>query len=60
MGSRNALPTDFKAVIAFLEKGTFPVEEVVTEVVPLADAGRALAAWSESPGSVCKIHVEIA
>lgn len=59
MGSRNALPNDFKAVIAYLERGTFPVDEVVTQVVPLAEAGPALAAWSENPGDVCKIHVEI-
>ena len=32
MGSRNALPADFKAVIAYLERGTFPVDEVVTQV----------------------------
>jgi len=59
MGSRNALPADFKAVIAYLERGTFPVDEVVTQVVPLAEAGPALAAWSDNPADVCKIHVEI-
>ncbi len=59
VGSRNALPADFKAVIAYLERGTFPVDEVVTQVVPLAEAGPALAAWSDNPADVCKIHVEI-
>jgi 2-desacetyl-2-hydroxyethyl bacteriochlorophyllide A dehydrogenase len=59
MGSRNALPADFKAVIAYLERGTFPLDEVVTKVVPLAEAGPALADWSESPANVCKIHVDI-
>jgi threonine dehydrogenase-like Zn-dependent dehydrogenase len=38
MGSRNALPADFKAVIAYLERGTFPIDEVVTQVVPLSEA----------------------
>jgi 2-desacetyl-2-hydroxyethyl bacteriochlorophyllide A dehydrogenase len=60
LGSRNALPEDFRAVMAFLEKGTLPVEEVVTRVVPFAEAGDALAAWSENPSSVTKIHVELA
>jgi threonine dehydrogenase-like Zn-dependent dehydrogenase len=59
MGSRNALADDFRAVIAFLERGTFPVDEVVTHVVPLAQAGEALAAWSASPADFTKIHVEI-
>jgi hypothetical protein len=27
--------------------------------VPLAEAGPALAAWSDNPADVCKIHVEI-
>ena len=34
MGSRNALASDFRAVIAYLEKGAFPVDDVVTQVVP--------------------------
>ncbi|HEX2475288.1 MAG TPA: zinc-binding alcohol dehydrogenase family protein [Lacipirellulaceae bacterium] len=59
MGSRNALADDFRAVIAFLERGTFPVDEVVTHVVPLAEAGEVLAAWSASPADFTKIHVEI-
>jgi 2-desacetyl-2-hydroxyethyl bacteriochlorophyllide A dehydrogenase len=60
MGSRNALADDFRAVIAFLERGTFPVDEVVTHVVPLEKAGEVLAAWSEHPAEFTKIHVEIA
>jgi threonine dehydrogenase-like Zn-dependent dehydrogenase len=60
LGSRNAVPEDFRAVIAFLEKGTLPVDEVVTRVVPFAEAGDALAAWSANPSSVTKIHVELA
>jgi threonine dehydrogenase-like Zn-dependent dehydrogenase len=60
LGSRNALPEDFRAVIDFLEKGTFPVDEVVTRVVPFAEAGDALAAWAANPSGVTKIHVELA
>jgi threonine dehydrogenase-like Zn-dependent dehydrogenase len=59
IGSRNALAEDFRAVIAYLERGTFPVDEVVTHVVPFAQAGPALAAWSDNPAEVTKIHVEI-
>ena len=59
VGSRNALSDDFRAVVEFLERGTFPVDEVVTHVVPLAKAGEVLAAWSENPAEFTKIHVEI-
>jgi len=59
VGSRNALEEDFRAVIAYLETGRFPVGDVITKVVPLADAGAALAAWDAHPAAICKIHVEI-
>lgn len=59
LGSRNALPDDFRAVIAYLEAGTFPLDDVITRIVSLDDAGAALAEWSENPGEVCKIHVEM-
>jgi 2-desacetyl-2-hydroxyethyl bacteriochlorophyllide A dehydrogenase len=59
LGSRNALADDFRAVIAYLEAGTFPVDEVITRTVPLDDAGAALADWSANPGNICKIQVEL-
>jgi 2-desacetyl-2-hydroxyethyl bacteriochlorophyllide A dehydrogenase len=59
MGSRNALAEDFRAVIAYLERGSFPVNDVVTHVVPFVQAGEAIAAWSEKPAEFTKIHVEI-
>ena len=59
LGSRNALPEDFRAVIDFLEKGTFPVEDVVTQIVPFAEAGDALAAWARDPASVTKLQIEL-
>jgi threonine dehydrogenase-like Zn-dependent dehydrogenase len=57
LGSRNALPGDFAAVVALLESGGFPVDDVVTTAAPLAEAGRLLAEWSDSPGEFTKIHV---
>jgi threonine dehydrogenase-like Zn-dependent dehydrogenase len=59
LGSRNALADDFRAVIAYLEKGDFPVDDVITEVVPLSEAGQSLAAWDANPSAVTKIHVEL-
>jgi L-galactonate 5-dehydrogenase len=59
LGSRNALADDFRAVIAYLESGLLPIDDVITQTVSLDDAGAALAAWDANPGAVCKIHVEI-
>jgi len=57
LGSRNATGKDFAAVIAMLETGAFPTEQVITETVPLEEAGSRLSAWNDHPGSVTKIHV---
>ncbi|HTB63115.1 MAG TPA: zinc-binding dehydrogenase, partial [Opitutales bacterium] len=59
LGSRNSTPEDFRAVIAMLESGRYPVAETITRTVPFAEAGAALAAWSDNPGAVTKIHVEV-
>jgi threonine dehydrogenase-like Zn-dependent dehydrogenase len=59
LGSRNSTVEDFRAVIALLESGHYPVEETITQTVPFAEAGAALQRWSDNPGSVTKIHVEI-
>jgi threonine dehydrogenase-like Zn-dependent dehydrogenase len=59
LGSRNATPEDFEAVIAMLERGEFPVDETIGSVVPLEKAGEALRAWSENPFSFRKIQVEV-
>jgi threonine dehydrogenase-like Zn-dependent dehydrogenase len=59
LGSRNALPADFKTVIAMLEAKKFPVEETVSAVVALEDAPRILREWSEEPGQFTKIMVRV-
>jgi len=58
LGSRNALVDDFRAVIAYLESGLLPVDDVITRAVPLDEAGAALREWDANPSAVCKIHVE--
>jgi threonine dehydrogenase-like Zn-dependent dehydrogenase len=59
MGSRNALPEDFREVIRMLEAGQFPVDEAVSAIVPMEDAARMLAEWSAAPGKFTKIIVKI-
>ena len=59
LGSRNALPEDFRQVIHMLEARRFPVDDAVTAIVPMEDAARILGEWSEAPAKFTKILVEI-
>jgi 2-desacetyl-2-hydroxyethyl bacteriochlorophyllide A dehydrogenase len=59
LGSRNALPEDFREVMNLLATGSFPVNRVVTSVVSLDDAPEALARWAAHPASVTKIVVKV-
>jgi threonine dehydrogenase-like Zn-dependent dehydrogenase len=59
MGSRNALPEDFREVIRMLEAGRFPVEDAVSAIVPMEEAARMLGEWSETPARFTKIMVEV-
>jgi threonine dehydrogenase-like Zn-dependent dehydrogenase len=57
LGSRNALPEDFREVIRMLEAGQFPVEDAVTAIIEPKDAAAILAEWSANPGRFTKIMV---
>ena len=57
-GSRNALSADFRAVIRYLERGTCPVEKLISKVVKPEEASAAMLWWSERPGKVFRILVE--
>ena len=57
LGSRNALPEDFDAVIRMLEQRRFPVDEAVSWMVSLEEAPEALRCWSDEPSRVKKIMV---
>jgi 2-desacetyl-2-hydroxyethyl bacteriochlorophyllide A dehydrogenase len=59
LGSRNAQPEDFHAVIQLLEARKFPVDQAVSLVVPLEEAGNALRSWSQNPSSFKKILVSL-
>jgi threonine dehydrogenase-like Zn-dependent dehydrogenase len=59
LGSRNALPEDFQAVIRMLEAGKFPVDDAVSAIVPPEQAAHMLAQWSVSPAKFTKIMVQM-
>lgn len=57
-GSRNALPEDFLGVIRYLERGTAPVEKLITRVVRPDEALETMRWWSANPGKVFRILVD--
>lgn len=59
LGSRNALPEDFREVIRMLETGRFPVDDAVSMIVPLDSAPEALAQWSADPARFKKIIIQV-
>jgi len=59
LGSRNALPEDFREVIRMLEERRFPVEQAVSHIVSLDDAPEALKAWSHNPAAFSKIMISL-
>jgi len=59
LGSRNATPEDFEAVITMLERREFPVDETIGAVVPFEKVGEALRAWERNPFAYRKILVEV-
>ncbi|NQW75499.1 MAG: zinc-binding alcohol dehydrogenase family protein [Cytophagales bacterium] len=57
LGSRNCTD-EFPEVIAYLEAGKFPVEDVISKTVSLDDAGDALADWAANAKGITKIMVD--
>jgi threonine dehydrogenase-like Zn-dependent dehydrogenase len=59
LGSRNALPADFREVIRMLEERRFPVDDVVSAIVPIEEAPEMLRQWSSNPAAFTKIMVQV-
>ncbi len=57
-GSRNAQPSDFRAVIHYLERGTCPVDQLISRVVKPEEAFEAIQQWDIAPGKVFRILVD--
>jgi 2-desacetyl-2-hydroxyethyl bacteriochlorophyllide A dehydrogenase len=59
LGSRNAMPEDFHAVIGMLEARRFPVDAAVTHMVAFEETPKVLEEWSREPARFTKIMVEV-
>ena len=57
-GSRNAFPSDFRAVIRYLHRGDCPTEQLISAVVTPNEAAQAMQQWHEAPGKVFRILVD--
>lgn len=57
-GSRNAMPSDFRAVIRYMQKGECPVDRLVSMVVSPQEAEDAMNRWAEAPGKIFRILVK--
>jgi len=55
MGSRNANPSDFEAVIKYLSKGDAPVESFISDIIVPEESQAALDKWNAAPGKVYRI-----
>ena len=59
LGSRNAMPDDFRQVIRALETGVLPTVDLVTRTYPFDSAAQALADWDADPAAITKLLVEV-
>lgn len=58
-GSRNALPSDFEAVIRYMQSSDVPTDKLISRIVKPEEAASAMKEWSEAPGKVFRILVKI-
>ncbi len=58
MGSRNANPSDFEAVIKYLKSSRVDDTILVSKIVSPEEAPIAMKEWSEAPGKIMKILVQ--
>ncbi len=58
MGSRNALPADFRAVIHYLRQGRCPMDRFISRIVSPEETPEAMRQWNDDPGKVFRILVK--
>ncbi|MDR3439217.1 zinc-binding alcohol dehydrogenase family protein [Telmatospirillum sp.] len=58
MGSRNAMISDFRNVIDFLEHRAVPPDDLISKVFPFAEAEKALPYWVAERDRTVKVMIE--
>jgi threonine dehydrogenase-like Zn-dependent dehydrogenase len=59
LGARNALPEDFKEVIAMLESKRYPATSAISAIAAINEAPAMLAKWADSPHRFTKILIRV-
>lgn len=60
LGSRNCVGrTDFPEVIDYLEKGEFPVEDVVSKIITIDKGPETMDAWAKAAQGIIKIMLDL-
>jgi len=57
-GSRNAMPSDFNAVMEYIKRNSWVVDELITAIRTPEEAQEALEEWSADPGKVFRILIK--
>jgi len=57
-GSRNALPSDFRAVINYMQKGKCPADKLISRIAAPEGSFDAMKEWAANPAKVFRILVE--
>lgn len=57
-GTRNALPSDFRAVIHYMQQKACPVDKLISMEVTPEEAEQAMVRWTEDPGKIFRILVK--
>ena len=57
-GTRNALPSDFRAVIHYMQQKDCPVDKLISMEVTPEEAEQAMVRWTEDPGKIFRILVK--
>ena len=56
-GSRNAMPSDFRAVIRYMAQGNCPIDELISMNMTPEHATECMQKWAEAPGKVFRILI---
>ncbi len=54
-GSRNAMPSDFNAVIQYLLRGSCPIDKLISRIISPDSVQSAMEYWMQNPGKVFRI-----
>ena len=58
LGSRNASPADFRAVVNYLGRKVLPVDDLISHVVTFDGMAEAIKNWAANPGKIVKILIK--